>query len=1265
MAASRFMRALETRIVEGHNFATVDLFDEDHARKVLVKFGQAFGKLPAQSSRWTDEEQEFVVQVAAGLAQDGQVVCVRLALFAEMVKGKPWRIDTLDDVGGTAGIGVNFLEDTFSSRNANPEHRLHQQATRNVLRSLLPQAGNDIKGHMRSHEELLEASGYKNSAADFRDLLRILDGELRLITPTDPDGFQSETSSDAGSKYYQLTHDYLVPSLREWLTQKQRETKRGRAELRLEERAELWNAKPEYRHLPSWWETARILTLTDKKKWTEPQRRMMQKAGRIHGLRTLLLLMLFVGIGYGGMRIRRSIVASTETTRAQELVDSLQKADITQVPSIVSTLDGLREWADPLLKVRNEEAANGSPEKLRLSLALLPVDSAQVEYLSQQLPICSLDEFPVVRDALLPHKDKLSEDLWVSVRDEAGAPAQRFQSAAALATFSPNDERWTEIVPFVTQYLTGSIPSVSVDDWIRLYDPAHQQLTDALAAVHSDRDRPLRNRETAALAVAQYWSDRPENLVDTIIMSDEIEEFSPLLEALKRHASGVEQRLLTEMNAEMPAELDKHNDQLSDEDEQLRDAHWKRQALAAVTLVHLGKEEGVWPLIKLSPDPSLRSFIILYLGKLGTNHNTLAAQLELEEDVSIHRALIQSLGGLDVSQIPNSDRERIAEQLKTLFVNDPDSGVHSSASWTLRKWGVVLPDLPVGEPTLTEEQQERIAKLTEEVEAIRLRIEIAEKEFPLRQAIWEQKLKEESAHFPLSITEGLVAHFRFDETDGTTANNAVSAQPSGEYVGTSHPKRVPGVSGNAIYLDGSNGHLNCGNQFAPEHNSKLSFSCWFYTNETERKRVVLCSKHDNTLRRGITIFLDLINDSITCQWSHYYPDNWIEVNADIDGIQDQWHHLAVTYDGSSAGTGFALYLDGKSLPTRVTADSLSESVANKKPLLLGCREQRNFFDGAMDDVRIYNRMLHKEEVQRLFINGIFSIASVPADKRIAAQKDLLTQKYLPIDEPLIRLRSELLIKELALDTSAWEGVRRWYVNGQGQTMSVIPNPATKGYSRINHSFAISSHEVTVAEYCRFRKTHNVRGFFTQSEDCPVHDVTWFDAAAYCNWLSKNEKIPPEEWAYEPNEQGQYKNGMKIREDISTLSGYRLPTQLEWDYACRGKTSCSYFFGEATELLLNYSWHISNAKTQTHPVELLLPNDHGLFDVHGNVGETLHDIAMLSKSVVTTSNGAFVKGGSYTSQPIHAATDRLLHVRTGSSGSYIGLRLVKTHPPPNR
>src|SRR5262249_22437600 len=166
----------------------VDLFDLQHAHKVLTAFGRAYGKLPDSHRDWTREQESFLSQAVAGLAQGGRVISVRLALFAEMVKGKPWTTAALQEVGGTEGVGVTFLEETFSSPQANPRHRLHQNAAQAVLKALLPQTGTDIKGQMRSEAELREASGYAGQPRDFEDLVRILDHELRLITPTDPEG---------------------------------------------------------------------------------------------------------------------------------------------------------------------------------------------------------------------------------------------------------------------------------------------------------------------------------------------------------------------------------------------------------------------------------------------------------------------------------------------------------------------------------------------------------------------------------------------------------------------------------------------------------------------------------------------------------------------------------------------------------------------------------------------------------------------------------------------------------------------------------------------------------------------------------------------------------------------------------------------------------------------------------------------------------------------------------------------------------------------
>jgi hypothetical protein len=219
MAATRFMRDLEIRLVEGENSAAVDLFDLPHARGVLAAFGCAYRALPEKKSDLSPSQRAFLEQSVSGLAQDGKVVSVRLALFAEMVKGRSWTPATLRDVGGTQGVGVTFLDETFSASAAPPEHRLHQKAAQAVLKALLPQTGTDIKGQMRSESELRDASGYTNRPRDFGDLVHILDAELRLITPTDPEGAAREggrgasevdvTPSPLASRYYQLTHDYL------------------------------------------------------------------------------------------------------------------------------------------------------------------------------------------------------------------------------------------------------------------------------------------------------------------------------------------------------------------------------------------------------------------------------------------------------------------------------------------------------------------------------------------------------------------------------------------------------------------------------------------------------------------------------------------------------------------------------------------------------------------------------------------------------------------------------------------------------------------------------------------------------------------------------------------------------------------------------------------------------------------------------------------------------------------------------------------------
>ena len=359
LAASRFMRDLEIRLVEGENSALVDLFDPRHAKKVLMAFGRAYGALPESTGDLGGDQESFLDQSISELARDGKVISVRLALFAQMMKGEPWTPESLREVGGTQGVGETFLEETFGAPTAPPEHLFHQIAAQSVLKALIPETGTDIKGQMRSHQQLLEASGYANRPRDFDDLIRILDRELRLITPTDPEGkdeggrMKDERSAGHGSDssfilppsylgYYQLTHDYLVHSLRDWLTRKQRETRRGRAELRLAERSSLWNARPENRHLPSALEWANIRSLTKSRDWTAPQSKMMRKAGRVHGLRGLGMVAVLGTLFVAGVYVRERVAESNRATEAAGLVKQVLNADTSQIAGIVDSMKAYR-----------------------------------------------------------------------------------------------------------------------------------------------------------------------------------------------------------------------------------------------------------------------------------------------------------------------------------------------------------------------------------------------------------------------------------------------------------------------------------------------------------------------------------------------------------------------------------------------------------------------------------------------------------------------------------------------------------------------------------------------------------------------------------------------------------------------------------------------------------------------------------------------------------------------------------------------------------
>jgi len=195
---------------------------------------------------------------------------------------------------------------------------------------------------------------------------------------------------------------------------------------------------------------------------------------------------------------------------------------------------------------------------------------------------------------------------------------------------------------------------------------------------------------------------------------------------------------------------------------------------------------------------------------------------------------------------------------------------------------------------------------------------------------------------------------------------------------------------------------------------------------------------------------------------------------------------------------------------------------------------------------------------------------------------------------------------------------------------------------IDYDIAMAKYLVMVEDYMLYAEAtgavvpdekHENLGF-----DVPVRRVKWTDAVAYAQWKSERE-------------------GKK----------YRLPTEAEWEYACRAGAESKYCFGDDEAQLGEYAWYANNAEKVTHNVGTKKPNTWGLYDMHGNVWEWCLDRYADnytdtpcdgSAYAVASEKGRVLRGGSYNAEVEKCTCTSRINLGSGGRNYFIGFRLVR-------
>lgn len=664
---SRFMQTVEEPLREHENMLAVEPFSPDHACAVLHRLGNSLNGATTSPAEQLIRDK-FVRKAIELIQRDGKVAPVRLALFMEMTKELPWNIEQIRHFENFRTLGRTYIKQRFDPSTCPRRYRPLIPAVKSILRALIPDQGSSLKGEGVTCEELRILCGLEKSPERFTQLIDLLDSELRIISPV-----VSEEDSDADTLRYQLTHDYLVPAIRDWLNEEEVRTYQGRARLKLKDRTALWRIKQESQQLPGPFDLAQILIGTSSQSWTEDELRMIGIASKKLAFQlgsTLFVLFILIF----------AIIQDRRDERERGILDQLQIVAAQEIPPLLGRAPfNHNSFRQKLLKLW-DSVEPGTTDWARLTLAKLSIDPDESQQLQADLQnyllTCPADEFRVFstylqRQNMLPLSAPESHD------PEDLNQEERFRIACLEYL---GESRHSTTSAHAQSVLTGLISrnSLEIADWTEWLRPAQMWLVPRLKEIFHG-DFAIEFKRSAAASLTVFLRDQPESIADLIEAARTPEQLRALLDGMANHEALLRKTLQARLAAL------RRGEHTSDEETLLP---------VLVALGRLRDFRSVSPDLQQAENPTLRNRLLHLFPAIETDPLILLQALRRERHPEVLAAGLLSLGSYRSTGLSESVQMEATQFAEALFQSHPDAEVHSAAWWLLTQLGQPEPALP-------------------------------------------------------------------------------------------------------------------------------------------------------------------------------------------------------------------------------------------------------------------------------------------------------------------------------------------------------------------------------------------------------------------------------------------------------------------------------------------------------------------------------------------------------------------------------------------